>query len=87
METMEMTSISSRGQVVIPQRVREEYFFKPGTRLRVIAGPDVIIFRKIEPAGRLELKSFVTEMRRKAKEKGFKKSDLQKMILKNRKSS
>jgi AbrB family looped-hinge helix DNA binding protein len=43
---MQHITMSHKGQVVIPQKIREELGFKPGTKLRVtVSGSSVILSR------------------------------------------
>ena len=44
---IEMTKVSSKGQVVIPARIREELQLEEGTRLIVQQLQDVIVLKKI----------------------------------------
>ena len=47
MEAIEVTSISSRGQVVIPRRIRERLNLQEGEKFAVIGEKDTIIFKKL----------------------------------------
>jgi len=44
---IELTKVSSRGQVVIPQRVRERLRIKEGETLAVSAENDLVVLKKI----------------------------------------
>ena len=48
MEQLEITSLSSRGQVVIPQGVRERLHLQEGERFIVLGEADTIILKKLE---------------------------------------
>lgn len=48
MQKLEVTSLSSRGQVVIPQDIREELHLKTGEKFVVIGENGTIILKKIE---------------------------------------
>ena len=48
MEKLEITSISSRGQVVIPQNVRERLGLNDGEKFIVIGEKDTIVLKKLE---------------------------------------
>ena len=48
MENIEVTSISSRGQVVIPQNLRDKLKIREGEKFVVIGEDNTIILRKIE---------------------------------------
>jgi AbrB family looped-hinge helix DNA binding protein len=45
---VEMAKISPKGQVVIPQRIRDELSIKAGNRFVVYTVDDSIVFRKLE---------------------------------------
>ena len=47
MESVEVTSISSRGQVVIPRRIRERLNLQEGEKFVVIGEEDTIVFKKL----------------------------------------
>jgi AbrB family looped-hinge helix DNA binding protein len=44
---VEITTISPKGQVVIPQEIREGLKIKPGTKFAVYGNRDTVIFKKI----------------------------------------
>ena len=47
MEKLEITSLSSRGQVVIPQEVRERLQLHIGEKFVVIGEEDTIVLKKV----------------------------------------
>ena len=44
----EVTTVSEKGQVVIPQSVRKELGMKPKTKLLVFGKGDIVIMKKLE---------------------------------------
>jgi len=48
MKKTEITSLSSRGQVVVPQEIRDRLRLKTGEKFIVIGEGDVIILKKLE---------------------------------------
>ncbi len=48
MENIEITSISSRGQVVIPQNLRERLKINAGEKFVVIGENNTIVLKKLE---------------------------------------
>ncbi|MAG07996.1 AbrB family transcriptional regulator [Candidatus Woesearchaeota archaeon] len=48
MKKPEITSLSSRGQVVIPQEVRDSLNLREGEKFIVMGEGDVIILKKLE---------------------------------------
>jgi AbrB family looped-hinge helix DNA binding protein len=44
---METAAVTSKGQLVVPARLRRRYGIKPGTKVRFIERPDGILFQPI----------------------------------------
>lgn len=68
---MDNVTVSSKYQVVIPQKVREMLHVKPGQKMRVIAYDNQVVFitvRSIREA-RGSLKSADTEIRREEEDR------------------
>ncbi|MDO8537557.1 MAG: AbrB/MazE/SpoVT family DNA-binding domain-containing protein [archaeon] len=70
-----MTKVSSKGQVVIPQELREEANLKEGQKLLAYGDKDTIVLKKID-SSLAEFKKLSSFGRRFAKLKGIKKSDV-----------
>jgi len=47
MSTLEVTSLSTKGQVVIPKEIRKKLGLKPGTKMIVIQERDNILLKPI----------------------------------------
>lgn len=47
MDKIEITSMSSRGQVVIPQEIREQLGLREGEKFVVIGEDDTVVLKKI----------------------------------------
>ena len=48
MERLETTTLSSRGQVVIPQIIREDLHLETGSKFIVVGKDDTVMLKKIE---------------------------------------
>ena len=48
MEKIEVTRLSSKGQVVLPQAIREKMHLEEGERFVVIGNGDTIVLKKLE---------------------------------------
>ena len=48
MEQIEVTRLSSKGQIVLPQAVRERLRLEEGVRFVVIASGDTVILKRLE---------------------------------------
>lgn len=81
------TKLSSKGQVVIPEAVRDELKLEEGAQFMVIAQGDAVILKLIAPPRPAEIKALLAESHAQAKAAGIKKSDLKKAIKKVRRRS
>ena len=66
-ETLETTTMSSRGQIVIPQGVREALALDAGAKFIVIGEGDTIILKKLEVPSASALKELLAQSRKAAK--------------------
>ncbi len=76
MEEVEVTSMSSRGQVVIPQNLREAMNLDKGAKFVVVGEDDTIILKRI---GMPQFKGFdklIEKTQKWAEKKGLKPEDL-----------
>jgi AbrB family looped-hinge helix DNA binding protein len=85
MQKPEVTKLSSRGQMVIPQNLRKKLGLEEGQQFVVIGEGDTIIFKRMEMPSTSTLKKMLEFSRKKAKEAGLKKSDITKAIKRVRK--
>ncbi len=46
---MDTAAVTSKGQLVVPARLRRRYGIKPGTKVRFIERPDGILFQPVTP--------------------------------------
>ena len=80
--------ISSKGQIVIPALWRKRMNLKAGESLLAIGEGDVLLLKKIEKTAlRTEFEETVKPIRRKIKELGITKNDVDSAVKKVRKSS
>ncbi len=74
--------MSSKGQVVIPQDIRDELNASEGTVFAVIGSKDSVILKKIETPSKedliKELEKIAKEGKRKLQARGIKETDLKK---------
>ena len=76
MEQIEITSLSSRGQVVIPQGVRDKLNLHEGEKFVVIGEDDTIVLKKLEVPSFKGFENLLKRTREFAKEKGIKHEDV-----------
>ena len=86
----ETTKMSSRGQIVIPQGIREELKASEGTIFSVVSAKDAIILKKIQTPSKEELLremgAIASEGRKRAEKLGIKESDVPELVQRARKS-
>lgn len=85
METVEITSVSSRGQVVIPQSLRDRMKIHTGEKFVVIGEDNTIVLRKLEMPSFSGIDKLLKKTRDFAKGKGIKISDVERAIKQARK--
>jgi AbrB family looped-hinge helix DNA binding protein len=85
---VETTKMSSKGQIVIPQDIREELRATEGTVFAVVASKDTIILKKIETPSKerliQELETIAKEGKRRLERKGLKESDIPRIVQQSR---
>lgn len=86
---VETVKMSSKGQVVIPQFIREELNVNEGTVFAVVSSKNTIVLKKIETPSKedliMELKKIAVEGRKRAEKLGIKESDVPSMVHRLRK--
>lgn len=85
MEKIEITSLSSRGQVVIPQMVREKMHLQEGERFIVIGEEDTILLKKLEVPSFKGFDKLLKKTREFAQKREIKISDVEEAIQEARK--
>ena len=74
------TRMSSKGQVVIPGKIRKRLGLEAGTRFVVVAEKDTIILKAISPSSMDEFDALMGEARKQAQKAGLKPSDIKAII-------
>ncbi len=73
---VQITTTSPKGQVVIPQEIRENMGIESGTKFAVYGRGDTIIFKKLELPTVKDFEKLAKFGREFAKRKGIKESDV-----------
>lgn len=81
---MEITSLSSRGQVVIPQEVRERMHLQEGEKFIVVGGEDTILLKKIETPSFKNFDKLLKKTREFAKKEKITQENVEEAIKKAR---
>ena len=84
MGNVSTTKMSSKGQVVIPEKIRNQLQLKAGDQFIVIGEKDVVILKSISPPSLDEFDALIANARKKGKRVGVKKSDIRDSISKVR---
>ena len=82
MSSAATTTLSSKGQVVIPEEIRLQLGLEPGAQFVVIADRDVVIFKVLAPPTLKEFATLVGRARQVAKQTGLTRSAIAKSIKK-----
>ena len=85
MENIEITSISSRGQVVIPQSLREKLGIHEGEKFIVIGEDNTIVLKKVEMPSFKGFEKLLKKTREFVKKKNLKETDIEESIKEARK--
>jgi len=84
MEKIEITSMSSRGQVVIPLDIREQLGLKEGEKFIVVGEDDTVILKKITMPSFKNFDKLLQKTRQFAKDNRITKSDVENAIKRAR---
>ena len=84
MSAVDVTSLSTKGQVVIPQSIRDDLKMKPGAKLMVVSDGENVLIRPLEVPKLETFKALVRESRAYARRAGLKKEDVGKAVRKAR---
>jgi AbrB family looped-hinge helix DNA binding protein len=76
MKASATTKMSSKGQVVIPEEVRNALGLKAGSKFVVVGEGDVVILKVVTPPSMSDFDDIVQEARRQARQAGMKRSDV-----------
>jgi AbrB family looped-hinge helix DNA binding protein len=81
---METTKMSSRGQIVIPEEIRNRLGLKTGDKFLVIGEEDVVILKTLSSPSLNEFGDLVNKARKQAKAAGLKRTDIASAIARAR---
>ena len=84
MGKIEVTSISSRGQVVIPQGIRDDLNIQEGEKFVVIGEDDTIILKKLEMPSFKGMDNLLKKTREFAKNNKIKPEDVEEAVKRTR---
>jgi AbrB family looped-hinge helix DNA binding protein len=76
MQALATTRMSSKGQVVIPEEVRNRLHLEAGTQFVVVGEDDVVILKSIQRPSMTEFDDLIGKARQQARATGMKRSDI-----------
>ena len=74
------TKLSSRGQVVIPEEIRNRLGLEPGAQFVVVGEGDVVVLKALQAPKMTEFKELLDRARRSAEEAGLTPEDVTRAI-------
>lgn len=80
MDKIEVTSMSSRGQVVIPLDIREQLGLREGEKFVVVGENDTVVLKKISMPSFGNFDKLIEKTRKFAKEQGITPDKLERVI-------
>lgn len=87
--SIETITMSSKGQIVIPQSIREEIGAEEGTLFAAIGGRDTVLLKKLSTPSREELlndlHTIAIEGRKRLEKKNIKEGDIPRIVEERRK--
>ena len=73
---IETTKMSSKGQIVIPEEIRNKLGLKTGDKFIVMGDRDVVILKTLSSPSISEFDDLIREARKQAKAAGLKRADI-----------
>lgn len=86
MSSAATTTLSSKGQVVIPEEIRMQLGLEPGAQFVVIADRDVVIFKLLAPPALKDFATLIGRARQVAKQTGLTRAEIARSVKKVRRS-
>lgn len=84
MENVATTRMSSKGQVVIPEEIRDRLGLKAGTQFVVVGNRDVVILKAISAPSVAEFNDLIGQVRQQGRRAGLRRSDVEAAVAKVR---
>jgi AbrB family looped-hinge helix DNA binding protein len=78
MQALATTRMSSKGQIVIPENIRDRLGLEAGAQFVVIGEDDVVILKTLQQPAMSEFDNLIRKARQQARTSGMKRSDVAK---------
>ena len=76
MQSVATTKMSSKGQVVIPEEIRDQLGLNAGTQFIVVGEDDVVILKMVRAPSMRDFDRLIRKARAQAKSAGLKRADI-----------
>jgi AbrB family looped-hinge helix DNA binding protein len=76
--------MSSKGQIVIPEEIRDRLGLQTGTQFVVVGDRDVVILKAISAPPMKEFDNLISQARQQARKSGLRRSDVDAALAKVR---
>jgi len=80
MSIVSTTKMSSKGQIVIPEDIRNRLGLKTGSQFIVLGDRDVVILKSLNPPSMDEFDDLIFKARKQAKAVNLRKADIESTI-------
>jgi AbrB family looped-hinge helix DNA binding protein len=84
MENIDFTRLSSKGQIVVPRRIRERLRLADGEIFLIFGTDDTLVLKRVQEPTAAEFNSILARAHKLAKAKGLTTKDLNKAISEER---
>lgn len=81
---VETTRMSSKGQIVIPEEIRNKLGLKTGDKFLVVGDRDIVILKFLSSPSISEFDALIKKARKQARASGLKRSDITEAIVVSR---
>ena len=86
MSEVATTKMSSKGQVVIPEKIRDSLHLQKGVEFVVVSSGDALILKPILAPSTKQFSALLEKAKKEAQQAGLEKADLDKAIVATRKN-
>ena len=84
MTKLATTKMSSKGQIVIPEDIRNRLHLKPGDKFMVIGEDDIVVLKTIHTPDISDFDDLINSARLNAAREGLSENDIQQAVVKAR---
>lgn len=86
MASVATTRLSSKGQVVIPEEIRQRLGLETGAQFVVVGEGDVVVLKAVQPPSMQQFDELVGQARKAARQAGMKRGGVRAAVRRARRS-